>query len=334
MWGRNVRAVVATETWVALRWGLGAMRFRPRFLTIDFPDRRWSATLHCAYCDAEHETLELHEEWEYDDGRRVQRLVGLKPVCAECHLATHLGYATVIGHTDEALAHLAKVNRWSAKQAKTHRTRAFAAWELRASTVYALDVSYLLQYLPPTKIHMNWLDNPRTWVGSRLDAIVWARRLLDSDAVIVDTETTGLLEKSNVEVIELAAIDMKGKPVYQGLFKPRYKIPTSAIKIHGITNEEVKPCRTFAEQSDAVIAALHGKTIVTYNVRFDREVVKRTCTMHKVEDISARWECAMLAYRTFARSGQCLKLPYGSHRALADCRATLRLIRKMARAPI
>jgi len=55
-----------------------------------------------------------------------------------------------------------------------------------------------------------------------------------------------------VEVIELAAINMKGKLVYEGLFKPRHKIPRRVIEIHGITNEQVKSSRTFSQRAEGV----------------------------------------------------------------------------------
>ncbi|MGH6872847.1 MAG: 3'-5' exonuclease [Rhizomicrobium sp.] len=332
-WGRNVRAVVAGDTWEALRWHLGAALFRPRFLSLDLPEHTYRERLKCAYCGAEQRSLDLHELWHFDDDNRVQRLIGLEPICSKCHLSVHMGYANATGRTQEAKTHLASVNGWTAAQAKTHSDQTFALWESRAATRYELDVSYLARFnIPPGKIHMDWLEKPRSWVGSRLDAIMWAARMLDSDAIIVDTETTGLLDKSNVEVIELAAINMRGKLIYQGTFKPRYKIPKRVIEIHGITNEAVKECPSFAQEAEAMRAFLHGQTVVTYNARFDRDVIGRTFGLHKLEGVSARWECAMQTYRTFARSGPYLKLPYGSHRALADCRATLRLIRKMARA--
>ncbi|MDE2109323.1 MAG: 3'-5' exonuclease [Gammaproteobacteria bacterium] len=190
-------------------------------------------------------------------------------------------------------------------------------------------MDYLLNYVPSKKIHLGWLDNPKTWVGSRLDAIVWAKRLLKSDAVIMDTETTGLLDKSNVEVIELAAINMKGKPVYHGIFKPKYKIPVKVIKIHHITNERVESAPAFSDKWKHINSTLRGRVIVTYNAEFDRIVLARTCQLHKVEMFDARWECAMWAYKYFLETGSFRKLG-GEHRALADCRATLRLIQRMA----
>jgi inhibitor of KinA sporulation pathway (predicted exonuclease) len=331
-WGRNVRAVVGAGTWEALRWYLGAARWQPGSLSVRFPDRPYRAKLLCAYCKAEQETLDLHEEWHYDEAKRTQRLTSLKPICSECHLSKHLGYAQTIGRGEDALTHLARVNGWSKRQAQQHSDFAFSLWRSRSGTAYNLDVSALGRYhIPPTRIHMAWLENPGNWGGSRLDAIVWAKRMLDSEAIVLDTETTGLLSRRNVEVIELAAVNMKGRVVFQSLFKPRYKIPAHATKIHGITDKHVKVSPTFAEQAEALFSALDGKTIVTYNAWFDRKVLERTVALHKVADISARWECAMRAFRTFSGSGRFLPLG-GSHRALADCRATLKLIRRMARA--
>ena len=326
-----MRAIVAHNVWDDLRWYLGAAQHRPRFLSQNLAKESPFPRLVCSYCESKQENLELHEEWQYNDEMKVQILVALKPICSKCHLAKHLGYAETIGRLDEALNHLAAVNGWTLPQAKEHSDLAFYIWRKRVNTTYALDVNFLTQYIPVTKIHMNWLDNPRSWVASRLDAIMWAKELLKSDAVVLDTETTGLLEKTNVEVIELAAVDMRGKVVYERMFRTRYRIPKRVIQIHGITNEETKSCPAFPEEAEKVRAALNGRIIVTYNARFDREVIRRTFRLHKLETISAKWECAMHAYRTFSGSGPYLRLPNGSHRALSDCQATLKLIRKIAR---
>lgn len=333
-WQRNVRAIVACETWEELRWHFGAKRYPPSSVGLEAYSRPVPDKLQCAYCKTKHQELHIHEQWEYDDEHRIQRLVGLVPVCSQCHLATHMGYANAMGRTDEAIRHLAKVNRWTLRQAKVHCNHAFKQWSQRILSSYTFDVDYLLKYLPPGKIHLNLLNNPKTWIGNRLDAIVWARRLLDSEAVIVDTETTGLLDKSNVEVIELAAIDMKGKSVCHSLFKPKYKIPVKAIKIHHITNERVKSLPVFSKKWKRLRGILNGRVIVTYNVEFDRRVLVRTCALHNMEPLEARWECAMWAYRYFSETGSFQKLSGGSHRALADCRATLHLIRSMARADV
>jgi len=332
-WGKNVRAVVAADTWEALRWHFGAVLYKPRFMSIEFPTDHFRTELKCAICSAVAKTLELHEEWDYDDKKLVQRLTGLKAVCKKCHLAKHLGYANATGRTEEALTHLASVNGWTACQAEKYSEQVFATWSRRTGNVYALDVTYLGRHIPASKIHLDWLDNPRSWIGSRLDAIVWADKMLKSDALILDTETTGLLEYNpNVEVIELAVVNMKGKVLHQSLYRPMHSIPRKAINIHGIKNRDVKTAPLFAAEKERLANLFSGKTIITFNAKFDREMIAKTCTMHEVEMPSCRWECAMQAFRTFSGSGHYLPLPGNSHRAVADAKATLKLLRRMARA--
>lgn len=332
-WKRNVRAVVSSEVWHELRWFFGA--------TLEFRRTYWlkvsvqpsKSMLTCAYCDAHGAYMELHEEWAFNDAHQIQQLIGLAPACPRCHLAMHIGHANVTGKTDEAIEQFVKVNGWTRRQAREHCKQALARWGQRM-VPYELDLSYLEQYVPPERIHLEWLDHPKTWIGNRLDAIVWAQELLRSDALILDTETTGLPKKKrNVEVIELAVIDMKGRPRYQSLFKPRYRIPQKTINIHGITNAQVRRAPRFASEWPSISSLLGGQTIVVYNAAFDRAVLRRTCELHGTEWMDARWECAMHAYRWFMQSPWFLKLE-GTHRAAADCKAVLALLRKMARADV
>jgi len=54
----------------------------------------------------------IDEDWRYyaDGSQGVAVLENLRPLCEECHLAKHLGFASVIGRDDEAIQHLAQVN--------------------------------------------------------------------------------------------------------------------------------------------------------------------------------------------------------------------------------
>jgi len=67
----------------------------------------------CAVCGAPAE--EVDEEWRYylagsEHAIGIARLTGLRPLCKECHLAKHLGYASVKRELKRALQHLARVN--------------------------------------------------------------------------------------------------------------------------------------------------------------------------------------------------------------------------------
>jgi len=249
-----------------------------------------------------------------------------------CHLAKHLGRAGNIGRGEQALAHLAKVNGWSRKKTAAYEREVRDKWGERSQHEYTLNVDYLYRYLLRSKVHLDWLDKSRNWFGNRLESVVWANEVLKSDALVLDTETTGLLkDHPEAEVIELAVVDMKGKVLYNQLFRPRFPIPQRTIKIHGIRNRDVKSAPGIATEMRQIRKLLTGRTVVTYNAKFDRDVIDNTCYLHELRPIDCRWECAMQAYWTLVGQPY-LPLPGGKHRALADARAALKLIRQMAKA--
>jgi len=83
----------------------------------------------------------VDEEWEYyvvsggeltcsltgDSG--VAYLARIRVLCEKCHLAKHLGYASVTGRLREALNHLARVNNVDEATARIVLRRAMDTWE-------------------------------------------------------------------------------------------------------------------------------------------------------------------------------------------------------------
>ncbi|ECI8050226.1 hypothetical protein E4470_21395 [Salmonella enterica subsp. enterica] len=63
------------------------------------------------------------------------------------------------------------------------------------------------------------------------------QKWLNSDYLIIDTETTGL--DNNAEIIEIAIINMHGDVLLNSLVKPTCSIPTAVTKINNITDEMV-----------------------------------------------------------------------------------------------
>jgi hypothetical protein len=87
--------------------------------------------------------LEAHERWRFDEITRTQRLTRLICLCTNCHEATHFGLAQVRGRDQAAFAHLLEVTGMDEKTANVHLRRAFAIWEARSRTAWALDLSVL-----------------------------------------------------------------------------------------------------------------------------------------------------------------------------------------------
>ena len=332
-WGRNVRAIVSEENWLKLRDNFCAYYDPYR----NFPEP--APPLICQACKREFsESLHLHELWDFDDDNRRQVLTGFMPVCEECHNAIHMGRSNNVGLGEHAQEHLKKVNSWSDDQLSRHLESAYALWMKRLEIDYELDISLLydLDLLTSREIHLDWLNRPAR-VYDHVGAITWARDILAlSNVVILDTETTGLIEgfarNPEAEVIELAIISISGKTLYNKKFKPLHQIPSRATEIHGITNSMVRRSPSFAKEYPEIMEILHGKIAITYNSRFDSKILANTCKLHGLPALAnTTWECAMRVLKAYLEPAtRFISLPNGKHNALADCHATLDLIHKMA----
>ncbi|MGW1682311.1 DUF5710 domain-containing protein [Saccharopolyspora sp. NPDC002376] len=132
-WFTNVRSCVGKPDWERLR----------RMIT------RRAGQL-CEICQRGEDRdvrrwLEAHERWAYDDRTRTQALRRLICVCTDCHTTTHFGLAQVKGIDARALAHLREVTGMSAAEADNHVRSAFALWQRRSATTWALDLSILTE---------------------------------------------------------------------------------------------------------------------------------------------------------------------------------------------
>ena len=130
-WFTNVRTCVTQQDWERLR--------RPIFRRADYT---------CEVCGATEDRiarrwLEAHERWHFDERTGVQSLRRLIALCSPCHLVTHFGYANVQGRTDDALAHLRKVNGLTLAEALAHVHAAEDVWIRRSGRVWELDLGIL-----------------------------------------------------------------------------------------------------------------------------------------------------------------------------------------------
>ena len=64
-------------------------------------------------------------------------------LCPACHAVKHLGMAGIRGRRHEAVAHLAKVNGWSADDAELYVEAVFERWAHRSRHPWSLDLSVL-----------------------------------------------------------------------------------------------------------------------------------------------------------------------------------------------
>jgi len=175
----------------------------------------------------------------------------------------------------------------------------------------------------------------------RHNAILWAREVLaDEGVAILDTETTGLDKKA--EIIEIAIIDIQGNALLDTLVKPKGKIPIDASDIHGITSDDVASAPTWADIDDQVSELIRSASrVVIYNASYDTRLMSQTRRLYHLPsfDVPAKhYECAMNRYAEFYGQWSTSRRSFkwqpldGGHRALGDCRATLKVLKQMAQA--
>jgi DNA polymerase III epsilon subunit-like protein len=179
----------------------------------------------------------------------------------------------------------------------------------------------------------------------RRSAVAWSRSVLTSaETVFLDTETTGL--GPSAEIVDIAVVAASGDVLFDALVRPSRRIPFEATQIHGIRDEDVAWAQTWQEVLAVLRPILSGRTIVVYNVGFDRTIVRQCCERIGMVFPQATWHCAMKAYAAYrqeqarGRSGYrwhslpaaagAFGLPAGGHRALADAEVCRRVVLAMA----
>jgi DNA polymerase-3 subunit epsilon len=170
----------------------------------------------------------------------------------------------------------------------------------------------------------------------RVSAVLWAREQLNQkDWVILDTETTGLYD---AEIVEIAIIDCLGKSLLDALIKPSIPIPAEVTEIHGISDAMVADAPTFSEVYPRIDAALKDKRVLIYNSAFDIKILNYCCRLHILPmlNLTKRSDCLMEWVAQWVGNWSYYHRDYryvplnGGHRALGDCTAALKLIKKMA----
>lgn len=171
-----------------------------------------------------------------------------------------------------------------------------------------------------------------------------ARIIAARNFVVLDTETTGLEQPS--EICQIAIIDYDGHTLLDTLVCPRRPIPPGATAIHHITDGMVQDAPMWPQVRPVVLALIAGKDVIVYNATYDRKLMHWSDEAYT--DIQynykehANWFCAMEAYAEhYGEIGyyggykwqsltnallQCGLGATADHSAMGDAQATLRLI--------
>lgn len=172
-----------------------------------------------------------------------------------------------------------------------------------------------------------------------------------TDAIILDTETTGL--DDNAEIVQIAIIDGNGNQVVNELVKPSMPIPAAATNVHGITDDMVANVEPWKEINNFIIDELKSVgSIYIYNADYDTRLIKQTaakynlpvdidknkvfCVMRKYAELwgelvekNGRYQHRWISLVTACEQQGIDVSDLKAHDALNDSIKTLRLMQKL-----
>lgn len=173
-----------------------------------------------------------------------------------------------------------------------------------------------------------------------------ARFWISDNAIIIDTETTGL--SITDEIVEISAIDCQGNVLLDTLVQPAGEIGEEAAAIHGITHQMTHSSPTFDQILGDLAGIVHDRTVVMYNANFDGRLIYQSARRYGLRAPNMSAHCAMNAYARFfgqwdhsrnrwrwqsltnAAHQMGVAIEGNAHRALTDCQTTLGIIKAMA----
>ena len=107
-----------------------------------------------------------------------------------------------------------------------------------------------------------------------------ATPLIALDAVVIDTETTGL-DPAEARIVEFAAIRILGgrlsDEMFRSLVSPGVSIPAAATAIHHIDDAKVAGAPSFSQAWPELINFIGGAVVIGHTIGFDLAVLEREC---------------------------------------------------------
>ena len=177
----------------------------------------------------------------------------------------------------------------------------------------------------------------------RNKAIDWARNLTTrpDEWVVWATEKTG--EGKTDEMVQLAVTASDGTTLLNTLVRPlrKKKIPADATARHGITMDELADAPSYADLVPQLSGILKGKQVVAFDSDLEKRILRQTARQTGGRDFSLSWDCAGTYYSRFVGEIEESKKQYKPQAltrieksAVGNCRATLGVIRMIARTPV
>lgn len=128
-------------------WGKSLAQLLPKEVWDDLRREVYAAFGHkCAICGTADKQLHCHEVWGFDDKKHIQRLVGFKCLCVDCHDIKHWGRTVLIAHKNGDTGrlsyltkHFCRINNCSEKVFTLHKVEIGNISQVRSRYKYTVD---------------------------------------------------------------------------------------------------------------------------------------------------------------------------------------------------
>lgn len=129
------------------------------------------------------------------------------------------------------------------------------------------------------------------------------RSLRKSNALILDTETTGL--DGRAEILQIGIVNLEGDELLNTFVRPaKARRWPEAQRIHGLSWTDVKDAPTISELAPQLQDLLQDNLVAIYNADYDTRILRQSVKaanaqqqFHWLE--TANWPCVMKAYAQF-----------------------------------
>ncbi|WP_236712092.1 3'-5' exonuclease [Pseudomonas sp. EpS/L25] len=105
-----------------------------------------------------------------------------------------------------------------------------------------------------------------------------ARRWLEQDVLVLDTEATGLGE--DAQLIEVAVMTLSGRVLLNTLVRPSIAVPREATLIHGLTDADLAQAPAFPAVFAQLWPLLQSRTVLAYGMAFDYRLLSHNARLH------------------------------------------------------
>jgi len=127
--------------------------------------------------------------------------------------------------------------------------------------------------------------------------------LRETNALILDTETTGL--DNNCEILQIGIVSLEGEPLFNSYVQPaKARRWHDAQRVHGISWTDVKDAPTIGQLSENLKRIMDGRLVAIYNADFDTRMLRQSIRADRATGQyqwlqNQEWQCVMQAYAEY-----------------------------------